>query len=170
MNAPATVQTIRTIEEADAIFGSIAVLECEAAAIAADADEFIAGVKEDLEMEIEPLVVEAKALSLHLNSFIISNPALFARPRSRSTPQGKYGMRKVSALEVLDETAALDFANENGLQITTTKVVLDKEKLKNLLSDGWEIPGVEFEVGDVPFHKVDKAFLETAVKEANGAH
>lgn len=170
MNAPATVQTIRTIEEADAIFGSIAVLECEAAAIAADADEFIAGVKEDLEMEIEPLVVEAKELSLHLNSFIISNPALFAKPRSRSTPQGKYGLRKVSALEVLDEDAAFDYANENGLQITSVKIVLDKEKLKALLSDGWEIPGVEFEIGDVPFHKVDKAFLETAVKEANGAH
>lgn len=173
MKAPAEsipATPISTIEEADALFGSIAVLECQTAAIAADADEFIAGIREDLEMEIEPLLIEAKALSMQLNSFIFSNPELFARPRSRSTSQGKYGLRKVSALEVSDEQAAIDFAADNGLQITSVKVSLDKDKLKELLSDGWEIPGVEFEVGDVPFHKVDKAFLKTAVKEANGAH
>ena len=174
MNAPATatatVQTIRTIEEADALFGSIAVLECETASIASEADELISSIKADIQAEIEPLEIKAKELSLHLDSFIVTNPELFAKPRSRSTPQGKYGVRKVSALEVLDEAAALAFADKEGLRITSTKVVLDKDKLKELLTDGWEIPGVEFEVGDVPFHKVDKAFLQNAAKKSQSAH
>jgi len=149
-----------SVQQADELFKQIALLtvdinKCKAnyekkiAALKAAYDEQIAGPKKLLE--------EAEKM---LKNYILANPDRFVKPRQRQTEYGKYGLRTVANLEIINEEDVKAACAAQGVDAVIYIERLDKKALEKALADGAAIPGCEIRSGEVASYTVSKALME----------
>ncbi len=150
-------------DEADALFAEIAGIELQAAAIGADGDAEVQRLKD----KYEKLLTDAK-LGLEekvefLTQYIQANTDRFQKPRARKTPEGTYGLRTVSNLEIEDPKALLIYAKENNLtDLYEINVTLNKKAIQKAISEGMTIPGARIADGERAFYKINQELLSKA--------
>ena len=153
-----------TEAEADKLFQAIAEETIETTRLLAEYERRLLKLKADAvevrsrsEAIIEPL---AKRLS----SYIKAHPERFAKTRTKKTPFGTYGIRKVSDLEITDEAALIASLKKNELTEAyevTTKVI--KKAVERLLRDGDKrVTGAVIREGERTAYTVRKELLENA--------
>ena len=149
-----------TVERADALFRSIALLTAKRDKIKAAYEKRIADLKAAADRELDPLDAELKDMSAELAAYIGHNPDRFVKPRQRPTDYGKYGLRTVTNLEIVDEELAKASVRAQGIPALIVTEKLDKKALEKAISDGKEIDGVELRTGEIASYTVAKALAE----------
>lgn len=145
-----------TIEQADELFREPALKETEANKQNAITDKKIAVIKENHAINIAALQCEITALKEQLSDYIGIHTERFQKPRQRATNFGKYGVRTVTEVKLIDEEAIIAFAKEQNLPLFKIEYKLDKKAIEKLLLDGKEVPGATRIVGDVISYSVTK--------------
>lgn len=149
-----------TVQEADALFREIALLTVRKEKIAAGYEKRIAELKAAANRDTEPLEAELQEKVAVLNAYILANPERFAKPRQHTTEYGKYGVRTVSNLEILDPAAVKLAVLAQNIPALIVTEKLDKKALEKAISDGLTIPGCEIRRGELASYTVAKALME----------
>ncbi len=158
-----------TADEADALFAEIARIELSIAKIAAAGDRELAKVKEKFAAQLEPMKSELPGKVEKLKSYVEANKERFLKPRARKTPDGQYGLRTVSNLDIEDETKLLAWAREHGIlgELFETEYKVRKDAVTTALNDGTELPGCEVQSGERAFYKVSAELMSAARQNGN---
>ncbi len=149
-----------TVERVNALFRSIALLTVRRDKIKAACEKRIADLKAAADRELDPLDAELKDMAAELAAYIDHNSDRFIKPRQRVTDYGKYGLRTVSNLEIVDEELAKANVRARGIPALVVTEKLDKKALEKAISDEKEIDGVEFRTGEIASYTVAKALAE----------
>lgn len=150
-------------DEADRLFAEIAEIELAAAAIAADGDSEVQRVKDRYEQLMGQAKMELPEKVALLTAYIQANPERFQRPRARKTPEGQYGLRTVSNLEVTDESKVYEYVKGAGMsECFEIKTVLKKDAVQKAINEGHQIPGAQVVSGVRTFYKVAQELLAKA--------
>lgn len=159
--------TITTLEDADAAFREFALAEKRIAA--ADA-RFERDEAKRRAAHAERTLSDRKlsdAIKSRLAAFIDNNRALFKRPRTRKTEQGKYGLRTATELVIMAEDLLFDHLLERGYEDCFTTVRRPvKTAIRDRMIAGEHIPGCTINTGDTVVCKPFKSFLDEARQEA----
>jgi hypothetical protein len=146
---------------------SIAEIEVQLAFEAAKAERAIQRVKARLAERTAPMTAQRKAQISRLVSFIETHTDRFESPRMRTTDFGKYGLRKVTDVQIEDHVACVQALIEREfwdcLKVSRSPL---KAELKARLEGGAEIPGCVLRSGDTAVYKVARSLLEAAVERA----
>lgn len=152
-----------TADEADALFAEIATIELEAVSIGADGDAEVQKIKDVFEKLLYNAKLELPEKVEFLTAYIQANPERFKKPRARKTPEGQYGLRSVSNLEINDEQEVITYAKGAGmpelLDITTK---INKPALLKAINEGHIIKGVSVASGERAFYKIAQELLAKA--------
>lgn len=151
-----------TIEDADRIMQEIAAHEIKLVRIAAKYEGRMNKVKADCDEESAPFLELINSKAEKLKKFIENNPGKFVKPKSRKTEYGKYGVRKVSNLDIKDENAVITLSQKENLGLHTTTVKVDKAAVKAAIKAGKTIPGAVVVSGEEIFYTIDKKLLDKA--------
>ena len=101
-----------------------------------------------------------------LCAWIDANPDAFQRPKSRSNAYGKYGLRSVSNLRILNAELLLAELEARGYEDCIKRVVEPiKPAVRKRLTDGEALPGTEIEVGERAYCEVSKTLVEKALED-----
>lgn len=146
-----------SVEQADELFRRLALLTVRINQIKANHERQIAELKNSAEKESGPLEQEAEKLGAELNSYILSHPERFVKPRQHVTGYGKYGLRSVASLKILDEEQVKSAVRAANIPALLVIERLDKKMLEKALAEGKEIPGCEFQRGEIAGYTVFKA-------------
>ena len=149
-----------TVEQADKLFQVIALLTVKIKKIEAGYEKRIAELKAAAGRETEALEAELRENVATLNHYILANPERFIKPRQHQTDYGKYGVRTVSNLEILDEEAVKAAVKANGIPALIVTEKLDKKALEKAIGDGADLDGCELRRGEIASYTVAKALLE----------
>ena len=152
-----------TSDEADALFAEIAELELQAAAIGADGDAAMQTLKTKYEQWLAEAKFQLPEKVTKLSAYILANSERFAKPRARKTPEGQYGLRSVSNLEINDESKVYAYVKGAGMnECFEIKVVLKKDAVLKALNQGEPIPGAQVVTGERAFYKVSQELVQKA--------
>ena len=149
-----------TVQEADALFREIALLTVRIDKIEAGYEKRIAELKAAAQRETDPLKTDLRAKVAELTAYILANTDRFAKPRQHQTDYGKYGLRSVANLEVLDEEAVKASVKAQGIPALIVTEKLDRKALEKAISDGMAVDGCELRRGEIASYTVAKALLE----------
>ena len=149
-----------TVADADALFREIALLTVRIEKIAAGYEKRIAEMKAAANRETEGLEADLHGKVAVLTAYIQNNPERFVKPRQHQTDYGKYGIRTVSNLEIVDEEAVKLAVKAQGIPALVVTEKLDKKALEKAISDGQTIDGCELRRGEIASYTVAKALLE----------
>ena len=94
-----------TVEDADRLFGELAVLEVRILSKTAAADKKITEIKEKVAADTAADEAVLNRKRVELQEYIKAHPERFAKPRMRKTEFGKYGLRNADKIAVEDEDA-----------------------------------------------------------------
>ena len=150
-----------TVEEADALFDKLAILEIKADKTRASYEKKIADLKLNCDRELETLNIELEWAEEELCAYILAHPERFIKPRQRKTEYGQYGLRSVSSLSITNATSAIADVKAQGIDAVITKESLDKKALERAINGGATIKGVSLDKGEIASYKVTKV-LEDA--------
>ena len=152
-----------TADEADKLFAEIAELELAAAAIGADGDAEVQKLKDKYESLLAETKFQLPEKVTELTAYIQANPERFQKPRARKTPEGQYGLRSVSNLEINDELAIYNYAKEQGMtELFVTTVKINKDAVLKAINEGHPIPGAQLVSGERAFYKIAQELLAKA--------
>ena len=152
-----------TADEADRLFAEIAELELQAAAIGADGDAAMQTLKTKYEQWLAEAKFQLPEKVTELTAYILANSERFQKPRARKTPEGQYGLRSVSNLEISDGSKVYAYVKGAGMnECFEIKVVLKKDAVLKALNEGHQIPGAEIVSGERAFYKVAQELLQKA--------
>jgi len=163
----ADTRTVGTIEDARRIMSDIRRHTCERELIVARAEKSIARITAKADDATAPIDAELLHLGEELSAIILANKDQFLRPRMMTTPDGKFGLRTATRLDVYDEDAALDCIFDRGYDdcIKTTRRFV-KEKIAARLLSGETIKGCRVNSGDIASYSVSKALVQEARENA----
>ena len=145
-----------TVEDADALFQHLALLETRIAAKTAAADKKIAEIKKRLKEETDSDSEALASVKAELTRYIGAHPERFAKPRMRKTAFGQYGLRTSTKLEITDADAVIDYSDDAGLDLYETSRTVIAKAVSAAMADGHIIPGVQQLSGSVASYKVDR--------------
>jgi len=151
-----------TVAQADELFRRIAMNTIRIKEINAGYESRIAAQKAAAEQEIKPLQQDLDRLAAELNRYIRTHPERFIKPRQHVTDYGKYGLRSVSKLEIVDEEAVKASIRRENIPALTVIERLDKKALEKALSEGKEIKGCEFRTGETAGYTVSRTLTDAA--------
>jgi len=163
----ADTRTTPSIEDAERIMSQIRKLTCEREIIIARAEKKIALITSQAETQTRHLDNQLDAAGEQMKDFILANRSMFRNPRRHKTPDGDFGMRTASKLNVDDADQALNHVLESGYfdcMKVTRKLV--KARLRARIEDGEDIPGCHISRGEVADYTVNKALVERARQDA----
>lgn len=149
-----------TVQEADALFQEIALLTVKIEKTKAQYEKRIAELKAAAGRETETPEAELREKAAFLTAYINAHPERFIKPRQHQTDYGKYGVRTVSNLEIVDEEAVKLAVKAQGIPALLVIERLDKKALEKAIGDGLSIPGCEMRRGEVASYTVAKALME----------
>lgn len=149
-----------TVQDADELHRSIALLTVRINKILAGYEKKIADLKADADADVASLRDVLKQDAGKLAQYSKLHGELFVKPRMRKTEYGKYGLRTVSNVEILDEASALISCKAQQIPAVIASERLDKKALEKALTDGLTIAGVELRTGEVASYTVDKSLME----------
>lgn len=149
-----------TVQDADALHLSIALLTVRINKILAGYEKKIAELKANADADVASLRDVLKQDAGRLAQYILLHGERFVKPRQRKTDYGKYGLRTVSNVEILDEASALISCKAQQIPAVIVSERLDKKALEKALTDGLTIAGVELRTGEVASYTVDKSLME----------
>jgi phage host-nuclease inhibitor protein Gam len=152
-----------TAEAADALFAEIATIELEAATIGADGDAQIQKIKECYEGLLQNAKLDLPEKVEFLTAYILANSERFQKPRARKTPEGQYGLRSVSNLEINDDQEVINYAKGAGMpELLDITIKINKPALLKAINEGHIIKGVSVASGEREFYKVAQELLARA--------
>ena len=149
-----------SVEQADELFANIAMLTVQINKVKAAYEKRIADLKAAYDEQTagpKKLLEEAEKM---LKDYILANPYRFIKPRQRQTEYGKYGLRTVANLEIINEEDVKAACAAQGIDAVIYIERLDKKALEKALADGAAIPGCEIRSGEVASYTVTKSLLE----------
>ncbi|MBO4630596.1 MAG: host-nuclease inhibitor Gam family protein [Lentisphaeria bacterium] len=149
-----------TVPQADELFRRIAMNTIRIKEINAGYERRIAVLKTAAEQEIDPLEKELERLSGELNQYIRCHPERFIKPRQHVTDYGKYGLRTVSKLEIMDEEVVKASIRKENIPALIVIERLDKKALEKALSEGKEIKGCEFHTGEMAGYTITRTLTD----------
>lgn len=149
-----------TVQQADALFQEIALLTVKIEKTKASYEKRIAELKAAAGRETEAPEAELREKVATLNHYIQANPERFVKPRQHQTDYGRYGVRTVSNLEIVDEEAVKASVRLQNIPALVVTEKLDKKALEKAIGDGLSIPGCEMRRGEVASYTVAKALME----------
>ena len=149
-----------TVQEADALFREIALLTVRIDKIEAGYEKRIAELKAAAQRETDPLKTDLRAKVAELTAYILANQERFAKPRQHQTDYGKYGLRSVANVEVLDEEAVKASVKAQGIPALIVTEKLDRKAIEKAISDGLTVDGCELRRGEIASYTIAKALLE----------
>lgn len=154
---------IENLAEADQVFADLARLEIQITAEKAKAEAKIATIKTNTDARIAPLQEKLAGLRQRLSVFIDSRRDQFAKPKTRATDWGYYGLRNVTDVVISDPQALLDRLMTDGLD-DCIKIVRSpiKPAIKARLKNGEKYPGCYLREGETVVCKVSKSLLDEA--------
>ena len=150
-----------TVAQADELFRNIAMNTIRIKKINAEYENRIAAQKAAAERETKPLREELDHLVADLDQYIRFHPERFIKPRQHVTDYGKYGLRTVSSLEILDEEAVKASIRTENIPALIVIERLDKKALEKALSEGKAIQGCEFRTEETVSYTLIRALTET---------
>ena len=154
-----------SIEDAPRLMQEIALCECRIAQAKAKFEDQIARRKAAYEAEIADDAAERDGAARVLAAIILANKDAFAKPRSRKTDFGRFGLRDVSDVQVTAQDELTDWALTNGhFDVVQVRRIIVKKAVRKRIEDGQTVPGAFVERGERAFYKVDKALLEAAAE------
>ena len=149
-----------SVQQADELFQQIALLTVQINKVKAGYEKRIADLKALNAAQIaEPARLLAEAEKM-LKDYILANPERFIKPRQRQTEYGKYGLRTVANLEIINEEDVKAACAAQGIDAVIYIEKLDKKALEKALADGAAIPGCEIRSGEIASYTVLKALME----------
>jgi len=152
-------------DEADALFARIAVLEAGIKRSAAETEKKIADLKAAHENRIAADAEEYGELAEQLSAYIQAHPERFLKPRQRKTPFGRYGLRTVADVRIIDEQFVMAFSDERRLGLYTVTRKIDKPAVGKAIAEFGEVPGAKIVSGDIASFTVDKSVLDRPVRQ-----
>ena len=166
----ADTRTSPTIQDAAQQLAEIRRLKVERECIIAVAEDKIAAVTRKAQAQTDPIDRQIEVAAKNLGDFILANRHLFSERRTHATPDGKFGLREASRLEVTNADALLERILDNGyddcVKITRSLV---KPAITRRLKDGEDFPGCHVQTGDVAFYDVSKVLISKAVESARAS-
>lgn len=156
---------IQTIDDAKALFNSIASTEIKIARAKAMAEARIAKIKEILISKLEEIDPDLEAKREALDAFINTHPEEFEKPRKQKTEFGTFGLHKACKVKFIDRAAALDFVVDQGMTdcfVTTHRLV--NEGVKDVLKAGRKVTGAKLLDGDIAHYTVARALINEATE------
>ena len=152
-----------TADEADALFAEIATIELEAVSIGADGDAEVQKIKDVFEKLLYNAKLELPEKVEFLTAYIQANSERFQKPRARKTPEGQYGLRTVSNLEITDEQEVLKYLRGAGMdECLEVSVKVVKPAVIKAINEGHKIPGCQVISGERAFYKIAQELLAKA--------
>ena len=154
---------IQTLDDAGALFDSIASSEIKIARAKAMAEARIATIKENVAAKIEMIDPDLEAKREALSEYIDGHPEEFQKPRKVKTSFGNFGLHKATKVKYINKATALDFVVDQGMTEcfkTTFKIVT--EGIKDVLLAGRKIAGAKLLDGEIAHYSVKKALLADA--------
>ncbi len=148
-----------SVEDADKLFSRIAVLTAKVDRSAADTEKRIADLKAAHENRTADDREELKELVAGLTEYIGAHPARFLKPRQHKTPFGRYGLRSVTDVRIVDEQFVMAFSDEHQLALYTVTRKVEKTAVAKAIAERGEVPGAKIVAGDVASYTVDKSVL-----------
>lgn len=155
-----------TEADGDALFAQIATATIEVEKISAAYDKKINTFQNECQEKTAPIKENLSKLSDELDAYIAAHPERFEKPRARQLPQGKYGIRAVSNLQISDENAVIEFSDSQGLYLYSKVPQINKDAVKAAIISGTKVDGAAIVEGERRFHTVKAALLEEARKQS----
>ena len=149
-----------TVQDTDELHRRIALVTVRINKILAGYEKKIADLKADADADVASLREVLKQDAGKLTQCIRLHGERFVKPRMRKTDYGKYGLRTVSNVEILDEASALISCKAQQIPAVIASERLDKKALEKALTDGLTIAGVELRTGEIASYTVDKSLME----------
>jgi phage host-nuclease inhibitor protein Gam len=152
---------LMAVEDGDKIFSALARLEIEMVRLSAMYERRKKKLETEFEERLTPYRNAREELEQQLEHYIETHPERFVNPRTRKTVHGKYGLQKVSNIEITDKDALVKFSDDNGLELYKKEIKLLKTAIKKALSKG-PVEGAKLAEGDRKYYKVEKTLLDEA--------
>jgi hypothetical protein len=154
---------IQTIDEAKALFDSIAQSEIKIARANAMTEARIAAIKEQNTAKVAMIDPDLDAKREALSEFIETHKELFSKPRHVSTDFGRFGLQSATKLDLFDKVACLDFVVDQGMANCFEVAYKPVAKgIQAALESGTKVPGCKLLSGDIAHYTVAKALLDEA--------
>jgi len=159
--------TIQTMEDARALFDSIAQSEIKIARAEAMTEARIATIKEQHAAKVAMIDPDLNAKREALAEYIDQHRDEFAKPRKVKTDFGTFGLHAATKLDFLNKTAAIEFVVDQGMVNCFETVYKPVAKgMQAALESGTKIPGARLLSGDIAHYTVAKALIKEAKETA----
>ena len=159
-----------TIETAKHILADLRRLTCQKEVILARYEKRIAALTAKVAEETTGIDKDLAYAASQLDKAINANPDSFVKPRAIKTPDGKFGYRDASKLEIDNDKAEilLEFILNNGYGdcLKVTRSFAKKNIRQRITENGQTFPGCRVSSGEITFFKIEKALIEEARNEA----
>jgi len=156
-------RSVSTVDDAKGLMTQIRKLTCEREIIVARAEKRIAAISEKAQADIAEVDTRIAPFADQLNTFILTHKDQFEKPRAVKTPDGRFGLRSVSNVDVFNEDRALDCICAKGYDdCIERRVSFKKSEIAKILRDGKKIDGCRLEEGELAFFIVDKTLVNGA--------
>jgi phage host-nuclease inhibitor protein Gam len=151
------------MQDAETLMTEIRKLTCEREVILARAEKRIAEISAKAQAACAPLDAMLSAHERDIAAYIVQHPAEFQRPRRHRCPDGIFGLRTSSRLDVRDRDKLLDHILDCGYDdCVKIKRSLNVEGIKTRIMNGERMPGASIQTGDIAFYEVEKQLVEEA--------
>lgn len=173
----ADVREMDAVERGKELLAELRKLVCQREYILARGEKRMAALTAEITAQTSPVEAEIAVAEAELTGLILANRARFHKPRTVKCPDGSFGLRDSTRVEVLNEEILLDALMDRGYDdcMRVTRSIL-KEKLRARLEPsidgtgtpqpGEEIPGCALRPGEIAHYTVAKALVEEARKHA----
>jgi phage host-nuclease inhibitor protein Gam len=158
---------IQTLDDAGALFDSIANSEIKIARAKAMAEARIATIKENVAAKIEMIDPDLDDKREALAEYIDGHPEEFQKPRKVKTSFGNFGLHKACKVKFINKAAALDFVVDQQMtECFKTKYKIVTEGIKDVLLADRKVTGAKLLDGEIAHYSVKKALLAEAKETA----
>lgn len=160
---------VATIQDAEALMSRIRAATCERDIIIARAEKRIAAITAESIAATAPLDEQIEAAEQRLAGYILGHRDQFVKPRTHRNPDGEFGLRTATRLEITDEDALIEHILDNGyddcikIKRSLVKAAITKRLEKEKLL------GARLDTGEIAFCKVNSALVKQEVDNAIGS-
>lgn len=127
----------------------------------AAAEKQISEIREQLALDTTKARQYVELAEAKLSAFVHAHRDDFQKPRMRTTPWGKYGLRTSTRLIIEDAEALIEYAKDNGYpDLIKVSESIVKDAVTRRIAAGHVVPGASIERGEASEYKLDTAALE----------
>jgi len=163
----ADTRTVPTMQDAEKLMADYRKTTCEREVIIARAEKRIAAISAKAQEDCAGLDRQLRSIEDSLGAFILANRELFVKPRQHQTPDGRFGLRDASRLEVEDMDALIEHILDCGYDdCVKISRCLVKPAVTKRITHGETMPGARVVAGEIVSVSVAKALIQEAVENA----